>query len=243
MSDEHGQLHEIERVIILDPDNPIMRLDPETAEIPIDSRLDGYIFSCAQSLSLISASIEKADISIVLLKNSYATRLESTPFTPAELIEFAIENYFIRSATIYDRCLIFTNKLLDLGIANESITHELLVTNAHVTKLGLDLALKKIRKVCTEYRIERNKIVHHGRYSAEEFGRVSMMHKANDLSVQMRMSPPIPKEAVDHLTNDIIETKAQEFSTHLDRIKSQVRGFFDCALPAYGNKKRELDSK
>lgn len=242
MSEDDEDIHEIEKAIILDEDSPIRRMHPDKKELPLESRLDHYIFNCSQSLSSISASIEKADISILLLESAYEDCPESEKITPAEFVEYAIENYFIRSATIYDRCLIFVNRLLDLGIANDSIGHQLLVTNEHVKAFNLESKLRAIRKECTEYRVERNKIVHHGRYSDDNFTNISAMHKANFLSEKEGLDPVIPPETVDYYMNNVIETQKQEFINHLDKIKEKVKEFYDSALPIYGHKKKELSA-
>lgn len=242
MDEENEDVHEIEKTIILDKDSPIRRMDPDKPELPLESRLDHYIFNCSQSLSSISASIEKAEISILLLETAYEDCPESENITPAEFVEFAIENYFIRSAAIYDRCLIFVNRLLDLGIANDSVGHKLLVTNEHVKAFRLESNLKAIQKICTEYRVERNKIVHHERFSDETFTNISAMHKANFLSKKEGLDPVIPLEAVDYYMNNMIKTQKQEFIDHLEKIKEKVKQLYDSALSIYGNKKKELSA-
>jgi len=238
MEDEEGIL-EIEREIILDKENPLKRVDVKNREIPVSNDMESYILSCSQSLSLISTSIDKTKLSIEVLEASYGSVPEGTQITADEFIEFAIENYFIRSSAIYDRCLIFTNRLLDLGIANESINHDLLVTNEHVKKHGLNGKLKAIRKKCTEYRVQRNKIVHHGRYSEEVFDGISAMHKVNSFQKTSGEEPTFSDELIDHMTHELIDIQVEEFSEHLDSILAKVHELYDLSLPIYQAKKNE----
>lgn len=203
---------EIERAILLDSESPLNRVDLKNREVLIDNELEGYIFSCGQSLALVSSSIDKANLSIELLESSYKFLPEITKYSADEFIEFAIENYFLRSSAIYDRCLIFANRLLNLGIANESIKHELIVTNEHIKKFGLSEKLKTVSKRCTEYRVERNHIVHHGRYGSNEvFYGMSAIHKANSLQKSAGVKPSFDQALIDEITQEVIETQVSEF--------------------------------
>ncbi|KAA0017438.1 hypothetical protein F0A16_12825 [Salinicola corii] len=224
---------EIERAIILDEENPLKNIDTRSNQVPINSELDKYIYGCSQALSAISSAVDKVKISIIMLENSRDLLPKDSPYNEAEHIEYAIENYFIRSSCLYDRCLIFTVKLLDLGVANESVTHNVVVTNEHVKNNGLCKALKRISKACKEFSTERNKIIHHGSYNDESFLTVSAVHKANQLSVSNGAEPPFGQDVIDHFTNKAIEEKKVNFNAHLDKIQGEVHGFFIKALPVY----------
>lgn len=231
---------EIEKAIILDKENPILRIDPQVQEIPMESDLDEYIYGCSQGLSAISTAIEKIRIAILMLEQARELLPKDSPFNESEHIEYAIENYFIRSSSLYDRCLIFTNKLLNLGIANESIDHVTLVTNEHVKNNELSEPLKKIRKVCREYSQDRNVIIHHGRYNDESFKTVSAVHKANQLSVENGGEPHFKKEVIDVLTDRAINEKQIDFNKHLVKIETKVNDFYTVALPIYHKFKGRL---
>lgn len=231
---------EIERAIILDEDNPIKNVNVENKEIPITNELEGYIYGCSQGLSVISAAIEKIKISIEMLENLRDLLPEGSPFNESEHIEYSIENYFIRSAGLYDRCLIFTGKVLNLGIANESIDHVLVVTNEHVKDNNLSEPLKKIGKACREFSTDRNRIIHHGRYNDDSFATVSAMHKANQLSVSAGMDPPFTQAVIDHITDKAIEEKTVDFNDHLEKIEKTVSDFYEIALPVYHEMKKKL---
>lgn len=232
---------EIEKAILLDEDSPLKRIDLKKREIPDVNELEGYIYSCGQSLALVSASIDKARLSIALLECSYDLSPKGTKHTADEFIEFAIENYFLRSAAIYDRCLIFMNKLLNLGIANESIGHELIITNEHIKGFSLDQKLKAVRKKCTEYRVERNHIVHHGRYTGNEvFYGMSAIHKANSLQLSMGVKSSFDQGLIEEITREVIEIQVSEFKDHLDSINSAVNALYEVALPVYLLKKHEI---
>lgn len=226
-------MYSIDKTIILDEENPLKKVDVQNRSVPIENDMGAYIFNCSQSLSLVSSAIDKTKLSILLLENSYKIRPEVEGFTPDEFIEYAIENYFIRSGAIYDRCLIFTNSLHELGIANESIGHSLIVTNSHVVKSGLEKKLKSLRKICTEHRVERNKIVHHGRYSEESFNIISAMHKVHGYQKILGNDLDFDQEFLNDFTHEIVDIQAGEFKEHLAKVEAKIAEFFELAEKVY----------
>jgi hypothetical protein len=238
MSDD--DILEIERAIFLDKDSPIKNIDVENKKTPITNELEGYIYGCSQGLSVISAAIEKIKISIETLENIRDSLPEGSPFNESEYIEYSIENYFIRSAGLYDRCLIFTGKLLNLGIANESIDHGLMVNNEHVKDNNLSDPLKKIGKACREFKTDRNNIIHHGRYNDESFTAVSTIHKVNQLLASEGMELAFTQDVIDQITDKAIEEKTVDFNEHLEKIENKVSDFYEVALPVYYEMKKKL---
>lgn len=224
----------------MDEDNPLRRIDIETHEIPISCDLDQYIYICSQGLSAICTAIEKAEMSILMLENARDLLPKDSPYNEYEHIECATENYFIRSRNLYDRCLIFTGQLLNLGIANESIQHVLIVTNQHVIQNKLSPALKKINKACKTFAHERNHIIHQGRYNHESFSMISTIHKANQTCILNGKEPLFKKEHVDFYTDKAIEEKSIDFNAHLEKIKSLIYDYYEVALPVYHLMKKKV---
>lgn len=232
---------EIEKAIILDADNPLLKISSrEGNNILIHNELEGYIFNCAKALSAISSAIEKIRISIIMLEKARVLLPENSPYNESEHIEYAIENYFIRSCSLYDRCLIFTGKIFHLGLSNESINHSLIVTNEHVTARNISKSLKSIGKLCREFSIERNNIIHHGRYDDESFMTVSAIHKANQLLAQEGVAAPYEKAVVDHFTEMAISEKLVDFNAHLNKIENAINEYYIAVLPIYYELKNKL---
>ena len=230
-------MHTIEQTIMLDSDSPLRKGNISNGEVGIDNDLEMYIFSCGQTLSLLSTSIDKSAQAIQSLRITKNNSDSSSNFTHADHIEFAIENFFIRSHGIYDRALLFASQLLDTGIDKESINHQVIVTNSHAKKYGIEDKLKKLRKVCTEYRVERNKIIHHGRYAEECFDFLSLVHKANNLKNSASGEEVIDSEELDKITNDFIDVQVEEFEEHLEKIKSELNAFYELAEKVYKHKR------
>jgi hypothetical protein len=151
----------------------------------------------------------------------------------AEYIEFHIENYLIRSRSVYDRALIFTNYLCDIQMSKDSVTHVSITTNRKVEKLGLNNALKKINKACAVYRLQRNGVVHQDRYSNQELEWVDTARKAKLILAGEIESIGLSNEVIEHNTAVVIAKHLDKFSESTRKISESVNSFLDLALPVY----------
>lgn len=101
---------------------------------------------CWVTCKAVKTSLKKLEIAEERMRQSYL--FSPSEHEIAEYIEFHIENYLIRSRSVYDRVLIFTNYLCDFQMTKYSVNHVSITTNRKVEKLGLNSALKKFNKTC-----------------------------------------------------------------------------------------------
>lgn len=224
--------HPILQLILLDDQSALKRRKLRDSQIDICSEREAYIFRCSKGIVVLDSAIGKAAFSIELLQEA-SKRLKNSTVSHAEQIQFAIENYFIRSATIYDRALIFINQLLDLGISDDRIDHTDIVTNHHVKKYTLNTKLKNLGVVCRELNDERNAIIHHRSYSDENFDKFAMLVKANELSVEAGKSRPFSQTLVKNLTAAILLSHTEDYEKHLTKIKVKLGSLLDTAVTVY----------
>jgi len=235
-------LHPIQQLLLLDEQNPIKNKRSNEGEIVINSDLERYILMCSLGLSVVTSATEKAVISLELLERS-EKKLKNSAFSHAEQIQFAIENYMIRSSTIYDRALIFVSHLLDLGIPDQYIAHEPVVSNEHVKRYHLAARLKGLAKACREFRDERNAIIHHRSYATENFNQFALVVSVNELSLQDGRKAPFSRRVVKDLTDAIVNEHMIDFKEHLGRIYEELRKFLDTAMAVYKLRKMTYSSK
>lgn len=235
--------HPIQQLILLDEHNPLIQNGiSRKGGITISTDLQKYIFSCAKGLNVLTSAMDKAALSIEFLAQS-VNPLRFSNYTHAEQIEFAIENYFIRSATVYDRALIFANHLLDLGIADESTSHQQMVTNTHVERYDLVNHLRKLARVCREKNLERNAIIHHRRYSQDEFNEFSMIISTNEISKQVGKKAPFSRKVVRELTDAILSDHTEDFEVHLNKVAKSLTAFLNAATVVYKIRKASYTNK
>lgn len=233
-------MHLIHNLILLDEDSPLRKgIKVVDSKLSVDtvSDMDFYLISCAKAYTSLTSSIDKAKLSIDLLGYENMTKFNSPNQSISDYIELFIENTIIRIQSIYDRTLIFVNRLLELGISNECINHRTLVTNDNVIKYGLDKKLKNLNKACSEYRNIRNTIIHHDRYSEENLDMLSMVHQVEFASKQEGKNTLIPESELNTITESFMSDSQTELTNYLAEIESKLDKIYNSACVIYANKK------
>jgi hypothetical protein len=237
-------MHTIETKILLDKESPLLSGNTDALkrnlQLEIDNEFETYIISCGKALVAITSSLSKARLSLQLLDTKSLESYNLDNQFKSTFIEMLIENTIIRVQSIYDRVLILINKILNLGISNDSIGHNQLVTNAHVKKFNLEEKLKSINKACNEYRLARNTIIHHDRYSEDQLDRLTLIIKADQLARENQQNGIISSEELRELTEDVLGTKREELSKYLDKIEQKLFELYDSILPIYDYQKNKL---
>jgi hypothetical protein len=235
-------VHAIESKIILDQESPILKnkYDGSLSSFELNSFLDIYIISCAQSLGAITSAINKASLSINMLNKNLLSHIDTHEEALSTHIEMLIENSIIRVQSIYDRVLIFINKILNLGISNECVKHNTLVTNEHVITFKLESKLKAINKACNEYRLMRNTVIHHNRYSEEEFDKIQIIIEAHRLSKQVNGNNFIEPQEMSLILDDFLNITQTDLQGYLDKITQKIYELFDDISTIYDYQKNKL---
>ena len=215
-------------------------MDAESGKITLNNAVEGYIYNCSRSLGAIDRAIDKSQIAIQQVKTCLSHIPKNSDFSTAEYMEYSIENYIIRSRSIYDRALIFVGNLFDLGISNDSITHLLITTNQHVKQNKLDAILKTIKKACDTYQYKRNVIIHHDNLIDEQFDTIATIISAYHLSAKAGKDEPFSEGKVKFYSKQIIKSKIAEYNENLKIITECVTSLYDACEIIYLRKKLEL---
>ncbi len=235
-------MHEIERIIILDDDNPIKRygvgkVAKDEKLLQLKSELDNYIYFSSRALSALTSGISKSRLSLALLSSSHVDKMDSEELPKGLYIEMLVENSVVRVQSVYDRVLILVNKILDLGISNDQISHNAIVTNEWVARFGMVANIKSINKACSEYRYIRNTVIHHDRYTEEELDELTLFIEANDLFLETRGKGIVSQELIAEKTNDYLNAKESELTAYLDKIEKSIFKLYEKLVPVYEFKK------
>tara|TARA_B110000211_G_C13910924_1_gene478314 strand:- start:48 stop:761 length:714 start_codon:yes stop_codon:yes gene_type:complete len=235
-------MHKIEEEIILDKESPIFTVKADGTNVSIKSEtyLDNYIISCSKSLSAVTSSITKAELSLNMLNGDLLKHISDEPEFLSSNIEMLIENSIIRVQSIYDRVLIFINRILDLGISNEAINHNSLVTNEHVKRFDLVNKLKAINKICNEYRLIRNTVIHHDRYTEEQLDLLQLLINADYLTKESKGKEFMPASELEALIGDFLAITKEDLEGYLTKITEKVDLLFEAILPIYDYQKNRL---
>ncbi len=64
---------------------------------------------------------------------------------------WSVENYIIRTQTVYDRLLILIDRLFNIQNQSNRISHESIVTNSHISRTEIPNALKPVKSAIKKY--------------------------------------------------------------------------------------------
>jgi len=193
-------MHEIEKIILLDMDSPLRKITGLQSTPSIKTPYELYIWSCSKALSSLSSSIKKASLSLNLIEFTLINETAQSNEIKSSYIELVIENSIIRVQSIYDRVLILVNKILNIGLANDSVSHNAIVTNDHTKIWNIDNNLKKLNKLCGDYRLVRNTVIHHDRYSEEQLNQLTLVLEADWLSREAGRESPFNASEIEEIT-------------------------------------------
>ena len=237
-------LQEVLSKFLLDKDSPLQKgaitFDDGKLVYEFSGEIDVYIVECGKSVSAIDSAVDKVNQSLTVLNYDYINSIGCGQYNLAEYIEFHIENYIIRAHSIYDRTLIFINKLLQLGIDNSHIGHGLVVSNENVKRFGLDKPLQALKKQFKTYHNIRNTIIHHDRYKDDEFDTISLYHKTESLLKQTSKDPLLNEDVLKALTSEYLSAKTDELTDNLNQIKEKLELFLEEAVKVYEYRKSQL---
>ena len=236
-------MHEIEKIIILDEDNPISKNLIKTngkLSIELNSELDNYIYQCSRALSALTDSVKKSRLSLSLISYEHIKQVSFEEFSKSTYIEVIVENSIIRVQSVFDRVLIFVNKILALGISNDQISYGSIISNDWVIRFDLVRTIKSINKQCNDYRYVRNKVIHHDRYSEKELDELTLFIETNDLILENGGNQLVPDELIAEKSHDYFNFKQSELTSYMDDIEKKMFSLYEFLIKIYLHKKLNL---
>jgi len=85
---------------------------------------------------------------------------------------WSVENYIVRTQSVYDRLLILVDRLFHIQNQPNRISHESIVTNTHISRTAIPDTLKPVKSAVRRYYHDRNTIIHEASYLNEELRRI-----------------------------------------------------------------------
>ena len=138
-------------------DSKPFKIEPSWKHEPYEEEY--YQLTVGSSLAtLLSACQQLTDSVLYLSAFTPSRQMKQQGVTRQRHVQFCTESYIVRAQSIYDKLLVLVDAVFHLGIADECIGHNLIVTNIHVRMSGIDEKLKAMNKVQNKYRHSRNTI-------------------------------------------------------------------------------------
>ena len=233
----------LDKIILKDCDAPWNKgVYQEESKICVDvsSDFELYIATCAKSYVALSSSVEKAEMSLEMLTIEVIQSSISDDKPMGNYVEYFIENSIIRIQSIYDRVLIFVNRLLGLGLSDECIGHNIIVTNDNVKRYSLEKKLRNLNKAFSDYKNIRNTIIHHDRDSDDGLDLLGALHYVEFSAKANGKETIFSEEKLSEITKDVISDIKIELLNYLEKIKEKLEEVYELSALIYCHRKNIL---
>lgn len=133
------------------------------------SEYEYYLLAVGSTISEFLSSLEYLQHTSYYLNEFRPTkRQREAGITHYCHIQYHTEAFIIRAASLYDRVLILVDAIFHLGIDSRYITHDIIVSNAHIKSSKILPTLKALKKIVDKYRDPRNTVIHRQSYTDNE---------------------------------------------------------------------------
>ncbi|WP_201554648.1 Cthe_2314 family HEPN domain-containing protein [Psychrobacter immobilis] len=217
----------------------IKRCDLESGITVTASPLEQYTLDCFKAVRSITDCMEQLHFSIELL-SGYRTSTSPDSMNRHDHIVFAIENYYLRITSVYDRCLRLINILYNLGLPERDCKNSTIVKNIHVKGSDIETSLKALDKFTNSFRQFRNSVAHNETYSVDDKLQIIASYyflEAKGVTDIIKFKHLFKTE-----TDKYIKDKKSEFNADLVELESLIIDFLNAVNTKYLGMKSKFTS-
>jgi hypothetical protein len=124
---------------------------------------------------------------------------------------YCIENYIVRTQSMYDRLLRLIDRVFEIYNPSHMISHQLIISNSHVRNTSIPNKLEKLRKVIKTYYYDRNAIVHERQFLEDDIRELECYTILSTSEGPLKGHIDLIDEA-NYLAKQIVKNKTKEFS-------------------------------
>lgn len=144
-------------------------------------------------------------------------------------ILFMMENFYLRITSIFDRTLLFTNLLFDIGLPDRECRESTIIKNKKVKGTKVQTELKKLSKYTNEFRQIRNQVAHSTSIQDEKLTPIQSFCflMEQEYSHEFERYKTLYKVESDKY----ISEKKTELTESSEKITCMISDFFDSMIP------------
>ncbi|MDD3281699.1 MAG: Cthe_2314 family HEPN domain-containing protein [Bacteroidales bacterium] len=146
-----------------------------------------------------------------------------------DYIVFMVENFYLRSTSIFDRILRFTNIALEIGLPEKECKESTIIKNENIKGTKLYTALKNINNFLESFRENRNKIAHSESFSEEKLNYIKSYYVA--LETDDFKDIEKFKKFFKFDTDEYVVDKKKEFKNIVNDLEKLLIVFFNEIAP------------
>lgn len=187
-----------------------LKINPEYKRTP--SKAEYYCILVGKTLSHVLTICRQLEHSVLYFSSFSPTqKMKKANITRQSHLLYCIENYIIRTQSMYDRLLVLVDRVFELYNPSHIISHELIISNSHIQHSSIPSKLKVLRKVIKDYYRDRNMIIHEHELLEDDIRELEA-YTILSISEDPLKGQSALTENVNYLARQIIKNKTKEFS-------------------------------
>jgi len=203
-----------------------------------------YCLQVGHCLAHLLTVVQQMEHTILFMSNfSPSKKMKMAGVNRHTHLLWSIENYIVRTQSVYDRLLILVDRLFHIQNQPNRITHESIVTNTHISRTEIPAFLKPVKKSVKKYYNDRNTFVHQASYLEDELRRIEAYCI---MSSNPDFSDEVAEDIIEELKWSIrqfLKKRQREFSRINKNVCISLSNLFTKMHPLYSSKHLEICKK
>jgi Cthe_2314-like HEPN len=207
--------------------------DPTEAEF--------YCLQLGFCLAHLLTVIQQMEHTVLYMSNfSPSDLMKKAGVTRSTHLLWSVENYIVRTQTVYDRLLVLVDRLFHIQNQPNRISHESIVTNTHISQTTIPAALKPVKSAIKKYYHDRNTIIHEASYLDDELRRIEAYTILSSNPDYDETGIRDINEEVKWLVREFLKKRKAEFSKINKNVCITLDSLFRQMHPIYTKKYSQL---
>lgn len=165
-----------------------------------------------------------SQIPILLSNFRTSPKTKKAKITRFHYLVYHLENYYIRSHSLFDRILRLVNTIYRLGNSDKNCKEYIILNNVYLQNTEAKKLIDALNKKLSGAKFERHKIVHSERYKSAELAHLEAFYIVTENEPNF-----IPNNLLPNMTNKFVSIKVAELTKLNNELFSSVLNIF-CEL-------------
>ncbi len=204
----------------------------------VPDELEFYVLRAADRWALLLSHCEQLSHGLLF----FSTYRHTAPATRGgasrhKYLRYMIENYIVRTQTLYDLVLKLVDAVFHLTNADRQCRHDTIVRNLKVARTELPAALKRLQKKVKEFGEARNMVVHQGGFQEPDLYRLELFAELEEDFARSGEEIParfafVP-DARQEMSRDLIRNRKRKYSRFNSAVFELLSLLFDQLLEVF----------
>ncbi len=205
------------------------------------SKAEFYCISVANTLAHVLTICQQLEQSVFYFSSfSLTQKMKKIGITKQSYLLYCIENYIVRTQSMYDRLLRLIDRVFEVYNPSHMISHQLVISNSHIQNTSIPKKLEKLRKVIKPYYYDRNTIIHERQFLEDDIRELEFYTILTSEGPYKGEKDLI--QEVRDLARQIVKNKTQEFSKVNQNSFIILGDIFNHLKKVYENKRDILEA-